>query len=58
MQAYFARLSTLYRNWCIRRLEARISKLRAKLLRLRPLQIGSPIGSIIGSITGDLITKK
>ncbi len=55
MPAYLTRLSTLYRNWRIRRLEVRISKLRAKLLRLRLLSTVDPMGQAIGSIIGEAV---
>jgi len=59
MRAYLTQLSILYRNWRIRRLEAKISKLKAKLLRLRtPLRVyptGQAMGQAMGSIIGQAI---
>ncbi len=36
MRIYLIRLSTLYRNWRIRRLEAKVRRLQAKLRKISP----------------------
>ena len=55
MRAYLTQLFTLYRNWRIRRLEAKISKLGAKLIRLRSSLMGYPIGQAMGQAIGSIV---